>query len=57
VPVPRKPPLSVAQVLPWADPHWVRTGQWPGTGSSHILDEKPGPPAAGRLPSGLIAEV
>src|SRR5690349_2091952 len=25
----RKPPLSVAQILAWADAHHARTGRWP----------------------------
>jgi hypothetical protein len=32
----RKPPLTVAQVLAWADAHRERTGDWPGVGSGPV---------------------
>jgi hypothetical protein len=36
----RKPPLTVAQILAWADSHLARTGQWPGCEGGHVLDNK-----------------
>jgi hypothetical protein len=35
---PRRPPLTVAQVLAWADRHHARTGRWPITTSGPVLD-------------------
>jgi len=32
------PPLTVEQVLRWADPHFVRTGQWPKYDGGAIAD-------------------
>ncbi len=32
------PPLTVEQVLAWADAHHARTGEWPRSGSGEILD-------------------
>jgi len=37
----RQPPLSVDEVLRWADAHRARTGQWP-TSSSGSIPEAPG---------------
>jgi len=36
----RKPPLTVAQTLSWADSHRARTGEWPGAQSGHVLDNR-----------------
>ena len=36
----RKPPLTVAQILAWADSHRARTGRWPGAESGHVLDNR-----------------
>jgi hypothetical protein len=33
---PRKPPLTVAQILAWADAHHARTGRWPSCTEGHI---------------------
>jgi hypothetical protein len=38
---PRKPPLTVAQILSWADAHQRRTGRWPRTTSGPV-PEAPG---------------
>ena len=35
---PGRPPLTVAQVLAWADRHHARTGRWPITTSGPVLD-------------------
>jgi hypothetical protein len=35
-----KPPLSIPQILAWADSHLARTGQWPGPERGHVLDNK-----------------
>jgi hypothetical protein len=32
------PPLTIPQVLAWADAHHQRTGQWPRAGAGPILD-------------------
>jgi DNA-directed RNA polymerase specialized sigma24 family protein len=32
----RRPPLTVAQILAWADAHRRRTGEWPGTTSGPV---------------------
>jgi hypothetical protein len=32
----RRPPLSVEQVLAWADAHFVRTGRWPTATSGPV---------------------
>jgi hypothetical protein len=37
----RKPPLSVEQILAWADAHRARTGRWP-TRNSGAVREAPG---------------
>jgi hypothetical protein len=37
----RCPPLTVEQILSWADAHKARTGRWPHSGSGPIL-EAPG---------------
>ena len=37
----RKPPLTVEQILAWADAHQARTGQWP-TSRSGPIPEAPG---------------
>jgi hypothetical protein len=34
--VPRKPPLTVAQILAWADEHHRRTGKWPSANSGLV---------------------
>jgi hypothetical protein len=34
--VPRKPPLTVAQILAWADEHRRRTGDWPRQSSGPV---------------------
>jgi hypothetical protein len=34
----RRPQLTVAQILAWADAHHVRTGQWPHADSGHVRD-------------------
>ncbi|HZY83283.1 MAG TPA: hypothetical protein VFE78_00520 [Gemmataceae bacterium] len=34
----RTPPLTVAQILRWADLHRGRTGRWPGENSGPVLD-------------------
>jgi hypothetical protein len=36
-----KPPLSIEQILAWADAHHARTGQWP-TARSGPVPEAPG---------------
>jgi hypothetical protein len=36
MPVPRKPPLTVAQILSRADSHHARTGRWPGQSSGPV---------------------
>jgi hypothetical protein len=37
---PRRPPLTVARILAWADSHLARTGQWPGCEGGHVLGDK-----------------
>ncbi len=32
------PPLSIEQILDWADAHFRATGDWPTTGSARVLD-------------------
>jgi hypothetical protein len=32
----RLPPLTVEQILAWADAHHARTGRWPNTGSGPV---------------------
>ncbi|HEV3005320.1 MAG TPA: hypothetical protein VGX78_12715, partial [Pirellulales bacterium] len=34
----RKPPLSLTQILAWADAHFERTGHWPGQDSGLVGD-------------------
>ena len=34
----RRPPLTIKQILVWADNHHARTGEWSTTASGHILD-------------------
>jgi hypothetical protein len=34
----RRPPLTIKQILTRADSHHVRTGEWPGVMSGHVLD-------------------
>jgi hypothetical protein len=34
-----RPPLTVAQILIWADAHFARTGAWPKTTGRHVLDD------------------
>jgi hypothetical protein len=34
---PHRPPLTVAQILAWADSHHARTGRWPTTASGPVL--------------------
>ena len=34
----RKPPLSVDQVLAWADAHKARTGAWPTASCGPVAD-------------------
>jgi hypothetical protein len=34
----RRPPLTEAQVLAWADAHRARTGRWPSAQSGAIAD-------------------
>jgi hypothetical protein len=48
---PRRPPLSVAQVLTWASAHPRRTGAWPTRGTRTRGSEPPRPltGCAGRL--------
>jgi hypothetical protein len=36
--VSRKPRLSAAQVLAWAEAHRLRTGAWPGTASGPVQE-------------------
>jgi hypothetical protein len=36
-----RPPLTVGQVLAWADAHYARTGRWPHAGSGPV-DGAPG---------------
>jgi hypothetical protein len=33
-----RPPLTVEQILAWADLHHARTGRWPGVLSGPVLD-------------------
>jgi hypothetical protein len=35
-----RPPLSIPQILAWADAHCKRTGQWPGHASGPIVQAK-----------------
>ena len=35
---PRKPPLTVARILSWADAHHRRTGEWPGKLSGPVAE-------------------
>jgi hypothetical protein len=35
----RRPPLTIAQILVWADNHHARTGRWPVSQSGPILDD------------------
>jgi hypothetical protein len=35
--VPRRPALSLAQILAWADHHFEETGHWPRTSSGPVL--------------------
>jgi hypothetical protein len=35
-----KPPLSVAQILAWAEAHYRRTGKWP-TAASGVVEDAP----------------
>jgi hypothetical protein len=37
----RKPPLTVEQILAWADAHYARAGKWPTFASGPVL-EAPG---------------
>jgi hypothetical protein len=37
----RRPPLSIEQVLAWADAHYARTGRWP-TAASGPVEGAPG---------------
>jgi hypothetical protein len=39
--VPRKPPLTVAQILVWADAHHARAGTWPAARSGPV-ERSPG---------------
>lgn len=32
-----RPPLTIAQILAWADDHYARTGRWPTAASGPIL--------------------
>jgi hypothetical protein len=32
----RRPPLTIAQILAWAEAHFRRTGAWPTTGSGPV---------------------
>jgi hypothetical protein len=32
------PPLTVEQILAWADAHYPRTGTWPQAGSGPVAD-------------------
>jgi hypothetical protein len=32
----RRPPLTVEQILAWADAHYARTGRWPHKGSGPV---------------------
>ena len=34
----RRPPLTVMQILEWADAHHARTGEWPGVASGGVFD-------------------
>ena len=34
----RRPPLTIKQILVWADNHHARNGVWPTTASGHVLD-------------------
>ena len=34
-----RPPLSIPQVLAWADVHHARTGEWPTVKSGAVADE------------------
>ncbi len=34
----KKPPLTIPQILAWADGHFERTGQWPRQKSGEVLD-------------------
>jgi hypothetical protein len=34
----RRPPLTVEQVLAWADAHFARTGRWPSAVSGPVAD-------------------
>lgn len=36
--MPKRKPLTVEQILAWADGHHARTGRWPGVGSGEIRD-------------------
>ena len=35
----QRPPLTIKQILVWADNYHARTGEWPTTTSGHILDK------------------
>jgi hypothetical protein len=34
----RRPGLTIAQILAWADAHHTRTGQWPNVNSGRVKD-------------------
>jgi hypothetical protein len=36
--MPVRRPLTVDQILAWADLHHARTGRWPGAASGPVLD-------------------
>ena len=38
-PMPPRPPLTVAQILTWADAHHARAGEWPKTSTGPVLDD------------------
>jgi hypothetical protein len=37
-PMPPKPPLTVEQILSWADAHYAAAGEWPKTATGVLLD-------------------
>jgi hypothetical protein len=38
-PMPARPPLTVAQILAWADAHHEQTGEWPKTSTGPVLTD------------------
>jgi hypothetical protein len=37
---PRRPALTIAQIMEWADAHHARTGKWPNIGSGYVHENR-----------------